>query len=52
MTEERFLEIEDLLTRNCHKYDEDCNTCPYEKECEEYSRAALASNGAELVATE
>ncbi len=43
MTKERFLELESLLTMNCHKYESDCTTCPYRKECEEYGHAELAS---------
>lgn len=39
MTKERFLELEKLLTRNCHKYKKDCTTCPHRKECEEYGKA-------------
>lgn len=39
MTEkERFIELEDLLTRECGKYEKDCTTCPYRKECEEYEK--------------
>lgn len=39
MTEkERFIELEDLLTRECGKYEDDCTTCPYRKECEEYEK--------------
>ena len=37
MTKEDFIELEDLLNRECFKYDKDCNTCPYHgKECKEY----------------
>lgn len=37
MTKERFIELEDLLNRECFKYDKDCTTCPYHgKECKEY----------------
>lgn len=43
MTKERFLELEKLLTMECHKYESDCTTCPYKKECEEYSHTELAS---------
>lgn len=43
MTKERFLELESLLTMNCHKYESDCTTCPYRKECEEYGHAEFAS---------
>lgn len=39
MTEkERFIELYDLLVKNCHKYEKDCTTCPYSKECNEYSK--------------
>lgn len=39
MTEkERFIELEDLLTRECGKYEKDCTTCQYIKECEEYEK--------------
>lgn len=41
MTKERFLELEDLLTKNCHKYEKDCTTCPYKKECDEYIRLSV-----------
>lgn len=45
MTEkERFIELEDLLTRECGKYENDCTTCPYRKECEEYEKLFLASS--------
>lgn len=36
MKKERFLELEKLLERECIKYENDCHTCPYKKECEEY----------------
>lgn len=37
MTKERLIELDDLLNRECFKYDKDCNTCPYHgKECKEY----------------
>lgn len=35
---ERFKELEALLTRECGKYEDDCTTCPYRKECEEYEK--------------
>lgn len=35
---ERFKELEELLTRECEKYENDCTTCPYRKECEEYEK--------------
>lgn len=33
---ERKLELEKLLNSECLHYDDDCATCPYCKECEEY----------------
>jgi hypothetical protein len=33
-----FKELEELLTRECEKYENDCTTCPYRKECEEYEK--------------
>lgn len=33
---ERFVELENLLTKECEKYEKDCAACPYAKECEEY----------------
>ena len=38
MENKRFEELENLLTRECGKYDTDCTKCPHQKECEEYSR--------------
>lgn len=35
---ERVKEIETLLERECPKYENNCNTCPYSKECDEYAR--------------
>lgn len=43
MTKERFLELENLLTRNCYKYEKDCSACPCKKECKEYTHAEFAS---------
>ena len=37
MTKERFVELFKLLNRECRKYDDDCSTCPYSAECDEYS---------------
>lgn len=36
--EDRRKELETLLTEQCGKYDSDCTSCPYSKECEEYAR--------------
>lgn len=35
---ERFIELEKLLERECDKYEDNCSTCPYQKECEEYEK--------------
>ena len=35
---ERFIELEKLLERECGKYEENCSTCPYQKECKEYEK--------------
>lgn len=35
---ERFIELENLLTRECGKYEDNCTTCPYRKDCEEYEK--------------
>lgn len=34
---ERFLYLDNLLMAECHKYENDCATCPYDKECNEYA---------------
>lgn len=36
--EDRRKELETLLTEQCGKYDSDCTSCPYSKECEEYAK--------------
>ena len=38
MEEKRLQELENILTEECKKYEKDCNTCPYTKECDEYAR--------------
>ena len=35
---ERFIELENLLTRECKKYEKDCTVCPHNMECEEYEK--------------
>lgn len=35
---ERLEELEKLLTAECSKYEKDCTTCPYRKECDEYEK--------------
>ena len=31
-------ELEKILVKECPKYEDNCGSCPYSKECEEYSR--------------
>lgn len=38
MEEKRLQELENILTEECEKYEKDCTTCPYAKECDEYAR--------------
>ena len=38
MKEKRIQELENILTEECKKYENDCTTCPYAKECDEYER--------------
>lgn len=35
---ERFAELENILETECPKHENDCTTCPYAKQCEEYAR--------------
>lgn len=32
----RIKELEKILEKECEKYENDCATCPYSKECDEY----------------
>lgn len=34
---EEIIKIEKTLEKNCNKYEDNCNSCPFRKECEEYS---------------
>ena len=34
----RLQELEQILTENCNKYEDNCNTCPYHSECDEYCK--------------
>lgn len=34
----RFDFLENLLEPECRKYEDDCDTCPFKKECDEYMR--------------
>lgn len=36
--ENKILELEKLLYAECGKYENDCNKCPYNKECDEYCK--------------
>lgn len=35
---ERLLELEMILNKECSKYENDCNKCLYNKECQEYCK--------------
>lgn len=35
---ERLEELDMILSTECGKYENDCNKCPYCKECQEYSK--------------
>lgn len=32
-------DLENLLEKECGKYENDCSKCPYRKECDEYAKA-------------
>ena len=34
---EKIMELEKTLEESCNKYEDNCNSCPFQKECEEYS---------------
>lgn len=36
MTTEKIKELDALLTRECGKYEADCSTCPFQKECQSF----------------
>jgi hypothetical protein len=40
--EERIKELEKILEAVCEKYESDCNKCPKQKECEEYSKLEIS----------
>ena len=42
MEKEKFLKIYEVLARNCHKYENDCNSCPFSKECDEYAHSEFS----------
>ena len=35
---ERIEELENILEAECPRYENDCTTCPYAKQCAEYAR--------------
>lgn len=38
MSNEKIKELEELLEKECGNYENDCTTCPYSKECNEYAK--------------
>lgn len=38
----RINELEKILEIECPKYEKDCATCPFKKECEEYDKLQRA----------
>ena len=38
MENKRIEELEKLLNAECGKYENNCNDCPFQKECDEYSK--------------
>lgn len=38
MSNEKIKELEEILEKECWKYENDCTTCPYSKECDEYAK--------------
>lgn len=34
---EEIMKLEKVLEQNCSKYEDNCNSCPFQKECEKYS---------------
>lgn len=41
---ERLLELEMILNEECNKYENDCNKCLYNKECQEYCKISNSNN--------
>ena len=41
---DRLLELEMILNKECNKYENDCNKCLYNKECQEYCRISNSNN--------
>lgn len=50
MTNKEFKELEELLTRECPKYESDCTTCPYSNDCDRYAKVAETENSV-IIAT-
>lgn len=40
----RLQELEQILTDNCKNYEDNCNTCPFKAQCEEYDRLKRTNN--------
>lgn len=40
----RLNELENLLTNECPKYENDCSSCPYSNECKEFSHLEMGYN--------
>lgn len=40
----RLLELEMILNKECSKYENDCNKCLYNKECQEYCKLTIKTN--------
>jgi len=36
--ETRIKELENILEKECSKYEDNCKSCPYFKECNEYEK--------------
>lgn len=43
--EERIKELEKLLNSVCGQYEDNCEKCPYNKECEEYAKLEIVKKG-------
>lgn len=38
MTNKEFKELEEILIKECPKYENNCTTCPYSTDCDRYAR--------------
>lgn len=41
MTNKEFKFLEELLSRECSKYENNCITCPYNEDCNRYARECI-----------